>query len=182
MLTRQFLLNHIRISKQTPFTISATKKQILFYHAITFHLLCNIYTIGIRVYSATWVNIPYSCHICGLAVMFQYQKYQNIWEGPRWLHRNSGEIYIERREQWLLYSLHSKVILSADTETVKICRSYTDISSSTSKTQSFPTNLQYECPSQICEWRINFRFSPFIIIVNQFYCPTNALNYIKLRG
>ena len=29
---------------------------------------------------------------------------------------------------------------------------------------------------------INFRFSPCIIIVNHFYCPTNALNYTKLRG
>ena len=28
----------------------------------------------------------------------------------------------------------------------------------------------------------NFRFSPCIIIVNHVYCPTNALNYIKLRG
>ena len=27
----------------------------------------------------------------------------------------------------------------------------------------------------------NFRFSPCIIIVNHFYCPTNALNYTKLR-
>ena len=32
-------------------------------------------------------------------------------------------------------------------------------------------------------WSIfNFRFSPCIIIVNHFYCPTNALNYTKLRG
>ena len=29
---------------------------------------------------------------------------------------------------------------------------------------------------------INFRFSPYIIIVNHFYCPTNALNYTKHRG
>ena len=29
---------------------------------------------------------------------------------------------------------------------------------------------------------MNFRFSPCIIIVNNFYCPTNALNYTKLRG
>ena len=29
---------------------------------------------------------------------------------------------------------------------------------------------------------INFRFSPCIIIVNHFYCPTKALNYTKLRG
>jgi hypothetical protein len=29
---------------------------------------------------------------------------------------------------------------------------------------------------------INFRFSPFIIIVNHFNCPPNALNYTKLRG
>ena len=28
----------------------------------------------------------------------------------------------------------------------------------------------------------NFRFSPCIIIVNHFYCPTNALNYTKLRA
>jgi hypothetical protein len=28
---------------------------------------------------------------------------------------------------------------------------------------------------------INFRFSPCIIIVSHFYCPTNALNYTKLR-
>jgi len=28
---------------------------------------------------------------------------------------------------------------------------------------------------------INFRFSPCILTVNHFYCPTNALNYIKLR-
>jgi len=28
----------------------------------------------------------------------------------------------------------------------------------------------------------NYRFSPCIIIVNHFYCPTNALNYTKLRG
>jgi hypothetical protein len=27
----------------------------------------------------------------------------------------------------------------------------------------------------------NFRFSPCIIIVSHFYCPTNALNYTKLR-
>jgi hypothetical protein len=31
-------------------------------------------------------------------------------------------------------------------------------------------------------WRVNFRFSPCIIIVNHFYCPTNALNYTNLRG
>jgi hypothetical protein len=29
---------------------------------------------------------------------------------------------------------------------------------------------------------INFRFSLCIIIVNHFYCPTNAINYTKLRG
>jgi hypothetical protein len=28
---------------------------------------------------------------------------------------------------------------------------------------------------------INFRFSPCIIIVNHFYCPTNELNYTKRR-
>ena len=33
----------------------------------------------------------------------------------------------------------------------------------------------YECVP------INFRFSPCIIIVNHFYCPTNALSYTKLR-
>ena len=29
--------------------------------------------------------------------------------------------------------------------------------------------------------RSNFRFSLCIIIVNQFYCPTNALNYTNLE-
>jgi len=29
---------------------------------------------------------------------------------------------------------------------------------------------------------INFRFSPCIFKVNHFYWPTNALNFIKLKG
>ena len=28
---------------------------------------------------------------------------------------------------------------------------------------------------------VNFRISPYIIIINQFYCPTNALNYTNLE-
>jgi len=133
--------------------------QILFYHEITFHLLCNIYALGIRVYNATWVNILYSCQICGLASMFQYKKYRNIWGGPRWLHRNSSEINVERTGQWLLFTFHSTVTVSADKETVKMHKYYTDTASSTSKIQPIPTNLQYECPSQICKWIVTIYFN-----------------------
>jgi len=55
------------------------------------------------------------------------------------------------------------------------------------------TSVYVQMPKQLLAFRknivyihnkntINFRFSPFIIIVNHFYCPTNALKYIKLGG
>ena len=45
------------------------------------------------------------------------------------------------------------------------------------------SSLSYDIDNrQIIFISTNFRFSPCIIIVNHFYCPTNALNYTKLRG
>jgi len=81
MLTRQFLFDQIWILKQTHITESGTKKQILFHPKITFHLLCKLYVIRTWVHNATRVSILYACQTCGLAGMFQYQKYKNIWGG-----------------------------------------------------------------------------------------------------
>ena len=63
-----------------------------------------------------------------------------------------------------------------------VCNSFFESQECATKWDSSPdlSSVWWQCD----EWwheTINFRFSPCILTFNHFYCPNNALNYIKLR-